>query len=442
LDVLQGIIHLHKHHVVHRDLKPGNILIVKRGDKIIPVITDFGLSKQVWQDGQSRFSNSFGGGTLKYSSPEQLRGEELRLNTDLWSFGVIVHQIFTGKDLFSAVNQNSGSAETEKEIFEQILNKDLSKALSALPPQWAKAASVCLVRKPAQRIKSAEVLLKVINGTATTDDTGQEPDNEGTKIDEKNGEGTDTGQNADGTKIDPGVHPQPQPKPQPKPKPQPDDLSLSKGQPSKSPIGWIIGGVVVLVFILLLWQPWSTSDTFTDTRDGKTYKTVKIGTQTWMAENLNYSTGNSWCYDNNTSNCTKYGRLYDWNTARSACPIGWHLPSRSDLEALLSNVGGRGSNAYHALKEGGSSGFSALFGGWRDGDGRFDEHWGQRQLVVVFEERYSQRMAPVHVQSQSGCPHGPLRQGVGFFCALPPGLKLSICLFDYLGYGAKPHRKF
>jgi uncharacterized protein (TIGR02145 family) len=110
---------------------------------------------------------------------------------------------------------------------------------------------------------------------------------------------------------------------------------------------------------------------FVDSRDGKKYKTVKIGNQTWMAENLNYSTGNSWCYDNSSSNCNTYGRLYDWNTAKRACPSGWSLPSKSEFETLLSNVGGSGNNAYHALKDGGSSGFSALFGGWRGSYGRF-----------------------------------------------------------------------
>lgn len=110
---------------------------------------------------------------------------------------------------------------------------------------------------------------------------------------------------------------------------------------------------------------------FTDSRDGKTYKIVKIGNQTWMAENLNYSTGNSWCYDKSSTNCNNYGRLYDWNTAQRACPSGWRLPSKSDFETLLRNVGGSGSNAYHALKDGGSSGFSALLGGRRSGSGDF-----------------------------------------------------------------------
>jgi uncharacterized protein (TIGR02145 family) len=120
--------------------------------------------------------------------------------------------------------------------------------------------------------------------------------------------------------------------------------------------------------------------TITDVRDGQTYRTVKIGSQTWMAENLNYSTGSSWCYNSADSNCVKYGRLYDWSTARTACPSGWHLPSNAEWNTLVANTTG-GSYAGMALKstigwynDGNGTdayGFSALPGGGRYSGGNF-----------------------------------------------------------------------
>jgi uncharacterized protein (TIGR02145 family)/uncharacterized repeat protein (TIGR02543 family) len=129
--------------------------------------------------------------------------------------------------------------------------------------------------------------------------------------------------------------------------------------------------------------------TFKDTRDGKEYKKVTIGKQTWMAENLNYDDPimtSDVCYKKDTSNCAKYGRLYDWATAMSGtrsssanpsgvqgvCPVGWHLPSEAEWTVLVNYAGGE-STAGRKLKStsGWNSngngtdeyGFSALPGG-------------------------------------------------------------------------------
>jgi len=107
---------------------------------------------------------------------------------------------------------------------------------------------------------------------------------------------------------------------------------------------------------------------------GQTYKTVTIGSQVWMAENLNYNLGsdNSRCYDGAPTNCNIYGRLYSWVPAQNVCPAGWHLPSDAEWTALTDYIG---SNPGAKLKaesgwdeEGNGTdnyGFSALPGGRR-----------------------------------------------------------------------------
>lgn len=122
--------------------------------------------------------------------------------------------------------------------------------------------------------------------------------------------------------------------------------------------------------------------TFTDTRDGKIYKTIKIGEQWLMAENLAYKPeqGNFWVYGNNSDNVPKYGYLYDWETAKKVAPKGWHLPTETDWKTLRKSLGGKSDMykylggtmevVYKQMTVGGS-GFNALLAGIRNENGNF-----------------------------------------------------------------------
>ena len=168
------------------------------------------------------------------------------------------------------------------------------------------------------------------------------------------------------------------------------------------------------------------SGTLTDSRDGQTYMTVSIGSQTRTAESLNYAytgvlSSTSWCYGGDPANCAKYGRLYTWAAAmdsvgtwstsgkgcgygktcsvasagsatlvRGICPKGWHLPSNDEWRALIvavdgsiteytysSNTAGTklksqtGWKTYSGITNEDTFGFSALPAGGRDNFGNY-----------------------------------------------------------------------
>jgi uncharacterized protein (TIGR02145 family) len=164
-------------------------------------------------------------------------------------------------------------------------------------------------------------------------------------------------------------------------------------------------------------QPFECGTMLIDTRDGSGYQTIQIGSQCWMAENLNYEdnvNGHSWCYDDSPSNCDTYGRLYDWEASmegaagstsspsgvQGICPDGWHIPSDEEWKELEGEVdavynygdeewdiaGFRGEDAGSALAGNaslwnngglknhasfGNSGFGSLPGGRKSSSGEF-----------------------------------------------------------------------
>lgn len=165
--------------------------------------------------------------------------------------------------------------------------------------------------------------------------------------------------------------------------------------------------------------------TLTDKRDGQTYKTVVIGKQTWMAENLNYEVTNSRCYKDELSNCEKYGMLYSWSTAmdssavyssngtgcgfktacspvypvRGICPEGWHLPSENEFTDLITAIGGEESGGQRLKTSSGwnkngngvdAFGFSALPAGFKlqienfDSDGKNAIFWSSTQSTNLY----------------------------------------------------------
>lgn len=126
---------------------------------------------------------------------------------------------------------------------------------------------------------------------------------------------------------------------------------------------------------------------FLDSRDNAKYATVKIGTQCWFAENLNYNAKNSSCYGDDDSNCEKYGRLYRWTEAQSACPDGSRLPTTDDWDMLLNYLGNamvagkylKDESSWSAAED--AYGFSALPAGYYSED---DEDYVQIEQMAIF----------------------------------------------------------
>ena len=597
-DILEGILnglhHLHSHKIIHRDIKPGNILIANRGTEFIPKITDFGISKQGAATDNSFISNSLAGGTFSYAAPEQLKGQaKMRRNADLWSFGVILYELMTNKLPFEATTLDKSSEAARNEVTSLILEGTLPEDIEVIERPYREIIIYCLEVNPGERIKSAAQLLELLKGRPAEEvemktgpsETSQAsgPQAETTKVkpdtaqinkensSERNPVPTaqEVGkkkknklipismvsiiaiaiavvfyfigfnrENTDWEKAQQShsvssyenyiqqypdgqhtvqanesidwlgaekqnsqiayqsfIEQHPQGKFTENAKNKLENIvyqnSVDKNTPeafrsfikeypdsknmpdiNQKLNNWINDSIQQANLLAADFQAWgnakkqntkaayqsyinqypagkylklaitkinSIDDTdawekakkkkskaayeqyladypkgqyasqskqaikdianrpkskhgsLYDERDGKTYKTIKIGSQTWMAENLNYKTTNSWTYDNDPVNGDTYGRLYTWYAALTACPKGWHLPSDDEWKTMEKALGMSQSEAdkfgYRGTDEGkkikstsgwfdngngtNSSGFNALPGGYRGGTGSF-----------------------------------------------------------------------
>jgi serine/threonine protein kinase len=272
LQILSGLDFLHSQGIIHRDMKPQNILIVRRGDsEYVPKITDFGISKQLDVNSSSVFGNSIAGvGTILYASPEQLGERTIRKNTDLWSFGMIAFQMLTGNFPFSSGKYAITSESGRQELFRQINNGQLPYMTNSIAEPWQKLIRVCLIPDFLKRVKNCAECFAILNGEIS------EPYELDTLIDMPTSP----------KPAPPKPSPTP-PKPAP-PKPSPTPPKPVPPKPSKPADGEkkkaavirvllsIIGGIAVILAVLFITGMLSSSPSQEQLREFGEYKGAAI----------------------------------------------------------------------------------------------------------------------------------------------------------------------
>jgi uncharacterized protein (TIGR02145 family) len=170
----------------------------------------------------------------------------------------------------------------------------------------------------------------------------------------------------------------------------------------------------------------SNEGTFTDNRDGKIYKTIKIGTRTWMAENLNYAGEDGTygvCYDNDPDNCEKYGRLYDWKTAMNLLPGNNNVPEGTDCNSTACNSYVKDKSWHDGICPKGwylptNAEWDLLYS---YAEGSYNSEKKTYRLICIYSGDFSET-AGLHLKAKSGWLHGNGNDTYGF-AALPGGTR-------------------
>jgi formylglycine-generating enzyme required for sulfatase activity/serine/threonine protein kinase len=161
--LLNGVSHLHKAGIVHRDLKAGNILMARdQKGEFIPKISDFGLSKLLDYGLDESLSNSFQGGSIDYSSPEQFMGLKLMQNTDIWSLGVMLFEIFTGRKPFQGDGPSITPEIKRHTTLVKIFKGQISEHINLCPDPYKDIIQLSLRLDPYKRIRNVDQIFKFL----------------------------------------------------------------------------------------------------------------------------------------------------------------------------------------------------------------------------------------------------------------------------------------
>lgn len=241
IGLLQGIVHLHRNDVIHRDLKPQNVLLDRQDGVWVSKIADFGMSRASGADSQISVSNSAVGYTPSFAAPEQLRNERIRKNVDLWAAGVIICRVFSGELPFEAP---PGTPPEQRigEISRRILHEPVpDRILAKIPEPWRTIAEACLVKKADERPQHAEMLLKLLPGSEVGLSQVSTNKSNGPTTNDQTQQYTRTQFNA----------PQPQKQPSPTPKTKTPARTPVKTKRPRS-YGWLKWVFGLLVFVGLM----------------------------------------------------------------------------------------------------------------------------------------------------------------------------------------------